>query len=251
MENDEVTESGDDVRGLSSTNRQARQPRVGGPVADVPSNDPERPSTRGRGDAHPTMQARPARDERLDGAGAGRGDPDPIFRIGVDGATGVQSRLRARPHDAARPGDRAQVYERLPAEVADTILVAGRRAVDEQAVQQLEYTLDVQGDGRGTTRAWSWRAAQRIRPHRQGLHGPHASGARARARAGLQPRRRQIDAELPRARRRGGVLLGVNRALERAAGIPEEAWIWKSLLDAVHREAGHAAGHRTSNGCAR
>lgn len=75
--------------------------------------------------------------------------PDPIFRIGIDG------RYRGFKVDSVEhlstPPDEVigrTVHERLPSGVADLLLAAGRRALEEGAPQQLEYTLEVAGEQR-------------------------------------------------------------------------------------------------------
>ena len=153
--------------------------------------------------------------------------PDPIFRIGVDG------RYRGFKVDSERdlmtPPDEVigrTVHERLPAEVADAILAAGRRAVDEQAVQQLEYTLDVQGDG---PRDYEGRVV---------ACGPDEFVLIVRDFTDRTRQERELERERDFSRAvvrstpsflalvdEDGILLGVNRALERAAGIPEQEWI--------------------------
>ena len=75
--------------------------------------------------------------------------PDPIFRIGIDGVYRgfkVDSEL-----DLLTPPDQVigrTVHQRLPRDVADAVLSAGRRAVDEQEPQHIEYTLEVRGEVR-------------------------------------------------------------------------------------------------------
>ena len=75
--------------------------------------------------------------------------PDPIFRIGLDG------RYRGFKVDSAEdlltPPDEVighTVHERLPPDVADLLLAAGRRAVEDGTPQQIEYALEVAGEQR-------------------------------------------------------------------------------------------------------
>jgi PAS domain S-box-containing protein len=153
--------------------------------------------------------------------------PDPIFRIGVDG------RYRGFKVDSERdlmtPPDQVigrTVHERLPTEVADAILAAGRRAVEEQEVQQIEYSLDLQGDG---PRDYEGRVVacgpdefvlivrdftDRTRQERELERERDFSRAVVRSTPSFLA---LVDGE--------GILLGVNRALERAAGIPDEEWV--------------------------
>ena len=118
------------------------------------------------------------------------------------------------------------VHERLPPHVAEAILAAGRRAVAEQEVQQ-HRVLD--GASRGEERDYEGRVVacgpdefvlivrdftERTRQERVLERERDFSRAVVRSTPSFLA---LVDDE--------GTLLGVNRALERAAGIPEEAWI--------------------------
>ena len=81
--------------------------------------------------------------------------PDPIFRIGT------QTLYRGFKVDSAEhlltsPDEviGRSVHERLPGDVADAVLAAGRRAVEEGVLQNIEYTLEVQGETRTTKGAY-------------------------------------------------------------------------------------------------
>jgi PAS domain S-box-containing protein len=154
--------------------------------------------------------------------------PDPIFRIGVDGRyRGFKVDSEA---DLLTPPDEVigrSVHERLPADVADAILSAGRRAVDEQQLQHIEYSLDV----RGAKRDYEGRVVacapdefvlivrdftERTRQERVLERERDFSRAVVRSTPSFLA---LVDEE--------GTLLGVNRALEVSAGIPEDSWIGK------------------------
>ena len=143
------------------------------------------------------------------------------------------------------------VHERLPPHVAEAILAAGRRAVDEQEVQRIEYSMELRGGGarlRGPCRRVRPR---RVRAHRPRLHRTDAPGARPPARARLQPRGRPLDAELPRARRRRGHAPGREPRARAGGRDPRGVVARPPLLEAVHRRGGRRAGAgRTSCGCA-
>ena len=152
--------------------------------------------------------------------------PDPIFRIGTDGVyrgfkVDSEADLLTSPDDVLG----RSIYERLPQDVADAVLAAGRRAVAENTLQNIQYTLDV----RGEVREYEGRAV--------------ASGddefvliVRDFTDIARQARALESERDFSRAVVRStpsflalvdeeGVLLGVNHALERAAGIPESAWV--------------------------
>jgi len=152
--------------------------------------------------------------------------PDPIFRIGTDGVyrgfkVDSEADLLTSPDDVLG----RSIYERLPQDVADAVLAAGRRAVAENTLQNIQYTLDV----RGEVREYEGRAV--------------ASGddefvliVRDFTDIARQARALESERDFSRAVVRStpsflalvdeeGTLLGVNQALERAAGIPETAWV--------------------------
>jgi PAS domain S-box-containing protein len=152
--------------------------------------------------------------------------PDPIFRIGVDGI--YRGFKVDSERDLLTPPDQVigrSVHERLPEEVATAVLAAGRRAVEEGVLQHIEYSLDVEGaqhdyEGRVvasgpdefvlivrdfTERAHQARVLERERDF-------------SRAVVRSTPSFLALVAE-------DGTMLEVNRALERAAGLPEESWL--------------------------
>jgi len=161
--------------------------------------------------------------------------PDPIFRIGVDGIyrgfkVDSEDHLMTSPDEVIG----RTVHERLPASVADAILSAGRRAVAEQEVQRLEYSLTIRGE-------------ERDYEGRVVACGPDEFVVIVRdfTERTLQERILQSERDFSRAVVRStpsflalvdeeGTLLGVNRALERAAGITEESWLglpfWERFL---------------------
>ena len=152
--------------------------------------------------------------------------PDPIFRIGVDGV--YRGFKVDSERDLLTPPDQVigrSVHDRLPRDIADAVLAAGRRAVEEGELQHIEYSLDIGGEthdyeGRVvasgddefvlivrdfTDRARQARVLERERDFSRAVVRSTPSFLAL------------VDEE--------GVLLGVNRALERAAGIPEPSWL--------------------------
>ena len=152
--------------------------------------------------------------------------PDPIFRIGVDGI--YRGFKVDSERDLLTPPDEVigrSVDERLPADVAAAVLAAGRRAVEEGVLQHIEYSLDVEGEkheyeGRVvasgpdefvlivrdfTERSRQARVLERERDFSRAVVRSTPSFLAL------------VDEE--------GTMLGVNRALERAAGLPEESWL--------------------------
>jgi PAS domain S-box-containing protein len=152
--------------------------------------------------------------------------PDPIFRIGVDGV--YRGFKVDSEEDLLTPPDEVigySVHDRLPVGVAEAVLAAGRRAVEEQEPQHIEYSLDVHGavhDYEGRVVACGPDEfvlivrdfTERTRQERELERERDFSRAVVRSTPSFLA---LVDPE--------GVLLGVNRALERAAGIPEESWI--------------------------
>jgi PAS domain S-box-containing protein len=161
--------------------------------------------------------------------------PDPIFRIGTDGV--YRGFKVDSEEDLMTPPDEVigrSVHERLPPHVAEAILAAGRRAVDEQEVQRIEYSMELRGEERDyegrivacgpaefvlivrdfTDRTLQERILERERDFSRAVVRSTPSFLAL------------VDGE--------GMILGVNRALERAAGIPEESWIglpfWKLFI---------------------
>jgi PAS domain S-box-containing protein len=161
--------------------------------------------------------------------------PDPIFRIGVDG------RYRGFKVDAEvdllTPADDVigrTVHERLPEHIAEGVLSAGRRAVEEGVLQRVEYSLEIHGE----LRDYEGRIV---------ACGPDEFLLIVRD---FTERTRQAQ-ELERERDFSytvvrstpsflalvddtGTIIGVNGALERAAGLPEESWLglpfWEVFL---------------------
>jgi PAS domain S-box-containing protein len=152
--------------------------------------------------------------------------PDPIFRIGVDGIyrgfkVDSERDLMTSPDDVIG----RSVHQRLPADVADAVLSAGRRAVAEGQLQHIEYSLDVGGEIRDyegrvvasgedefvlivrdfTDRAQQERVLERERDFSRAVVRSTPSFLAL------------VDGE--------GTLLGINHALEQAAGSPEESFV--------------------------
>jgi PAS domain S-box-containing protein len=152
--------------------------------------------------------------------------PDPIFRIGTDGI--YRGFKVDSEEDLMTPPDKVigwSVHDRLPPHVAEAILAAGARAVAEQEVQRIEYSMEL----RGEVRDYEGRVV---------ACGPDEFVVIVRdfTERTLQERFLQRERDFSRAVVRStpsflalvddeGTLLGVNLALEHAAGIPEESWI--------------------------
>jgi PAS domain S-box-containing protein len=154
--------------------------------------------------------------------------PDPIFRIGVDGVyrgfkVDSERDLLTSPDEVIG----RSVHERLPADVADAMLAAGRRAVEEGELQHIEYTLEVDGE-------------QRDYEGRLVACGPDEfvfivrDFTKQRRQARELERERDFSYAVVRSTPSflalvdgDGILLGVNQALERAGGFAEEAWLGK------------------------
>ena len=161
--------------------------------------------------------------------------PDPIFRIGVDGV--YRGFKVDAEQDLLTPPDGVighSVHERLPAHIAEGVLAAGRRAVEDGVLQRVEYSLEIRGELRDyegrivscgddefllivrdfTERT---RQAQELERERDFSYAVVRSTPSFLA---------LVDET--------GTMLGVNRALERAAGLPEESWLglpfWKVFL---------------------
>jgi PAS domain S-box-containing protein len=158
--------------------------------------------------------------------------PDMIFRIGVDGryrGFKVDSEL-----ELLTPPDEVigrTVHERLPEDIAGDLLAAGRRAVEEGVVERIEYSLEM----RGELRDYECRVV---------ACGPDEFVVIVRD---FTERTRQAQ-ELERERDfsyavvrstpsflalidEDGTIIGVNRALEDAAGLPEEEWIGRPFWE--------------------
>jgi PAS domain S-box-containing protein len=152
--------------------------------------------------------------------------PDPIFRIGTDGV--YRGFKVDSERDLLTPPDEvigSNVEERLPPDVASAVLSAGRRAVVEGVMQRIEYSLEIQGE----VRDYEGRAV---------ACGPDEFVLIVRDFTDRARQARELERERDFSRTvvrstpsflalvdANGLMLGVNRALERAAGIPEEAWI--------------------------
>ena len=152
--------------------------------------------------------------------------PDPIFRIGLDGVyRGFKVDDEA---DLLTPPDEVlgrSIHERLPPEIAARVQDAGRRAVTEGTLQHIQYNLEV----RGQTREYEGRAV---------ASGDDEFVLIVRDFTDLSQQARALERERDFSRAvvrstpsflalvdEEGVLLGVNRALEQAAGIPEHEWL--------------------------
>jgi PAS domain S-box-containing protein len=158
--------------------------------------------------------------------------PDPIFRIGTDGIyrgfkVDSEQDLMTSPDEVIG----RSVHERLPGHVAEAILEAGRRAVAQQEIQQLEYSLELRGE-------------ERDYEGRVVACGPDEFVLIVRdfTERTRQERSLQRERDFSRAVVRStpsflalvdedGTLLGVNRALERAAGIPEASWVGRPFWE--------------------
>ncbi len=158
--------------------------------------------------------------------------PDPIFRIGTDGLY-RGFKVDSAEHLLTSPDEviGRSIHERLPGDVADAVLAAGRRAVEQGVLQNIEYTLEVQGETRdyegrlvacGTDEfvfivrdfTEQRRQARELEQERDFSYAVLRSTPSFLA---------LVDGD--------GVLLGVNRALARAAGIPEAAWVGRPFWE--------------------
>ena len=164
-----------------------------------------------------------------------RAIPDPIFRIGVDGI--YRGFKVDNERDLLTPADQVighSVHERLPPHIAEGVLAAGLRAVEDGVLQRVEYSLEIHGE----LRDYEGRVV---------ACGPDEFLLIVRD---FTERTRQAQ-ELERERGFSyavvrstpsflalvddtGTIIGVNRALERAAGVPEESWLglpfWEVFL---------------------
>jgi PAS domain S-box-containing protein len=158
--------------------------------------------------------------------------PDPIFRIGTDGV------YRGFKVDSARdlltsPDEviGSTVHERLPADIADAVLAAGRRAVAEGELQRIEYTLEV----RDEVRDYEGRLVA-CGPDEFVFIVRDFTAQRRQARE--LERERDFSYAVVRSTPSflalvddEGTLLGINRALEKAGGLAEEAWLGKPFWE--------------------
>ena len=152
--------------------------------------------------------------------------PDPIFRIGIDGV--YRGFKVDSERDLLTPPDQViglTVHQRLPLDIADAVLSAGRRAVEEQEPQHIEYTLDVRGEVRDYEgRVVASAPDEFVLIVRDFTERTHQERALERERDFSRAVVRSTPSFLALVDE-DGVMLGVNHALERAAGIPEESWI--------------------------
>ena len=152
--------------------------------------------------------------------------PDPIFRIGIDGV--YRGFKVDSERDLLTPPDQVigwTVHQRLPPDIADAVLTAGRRAVLEQEPQPLEYTLDVRGEVRDYEgRVVASAPDEFVLIVRDFTERTHQERALERERDFSRAVVRSTPSFLALVDE-DGIMLGVNHALERAAGIPEESWI--------------------------
>jgi PAS domain S-box-containing protein len=158
--------------------------------------------------------------------------PDPIFRIGTDGV--YRGFKVDSERDLTTPPDQVigrTVHERLPPHIAEAVLTAGRTAVAVGEIQHIEYTLDVQGE-------------QRVYEGRLVACGPDEfvfivrDFTELRRQALELERERDFSYAVVRSTPSflalvdaDGILLGVNRALELAAGIPEPQWLGRPFWE--------------------
>ena len=158
--------------------------------------------------------------------------PDPIFRIGTDGVyrgfkVDSERDLLTSPDDVIG----RTVHERLPADIAEAVLAAGRRAVAEGELQHIEYSLAV---------------GEEIRDYEGRLVacGPDEFVFIVRDFTAQRRQARELERErdFSYAVVRStpsflalvddeGTLLGVNRALETAGGFAEEKWLGKAFWE--------------------
>ena len=158
--------------------------------------------------------------------------PDPIFRIGTDGVyrgfkVDSERDLLTSPDDVIG----RTVHERLPADIADAVLAAGRRAVAEGELQHIEYSLAV-GD---EARDYEGRLVA-CGPDEFVFIVRDFTAQRRQARE--LERERDFSYAVVRSTPSflalvddEGTLLGVNRALETAGGFAEEKWLGKAFWE--------------------
>ena len=158
--------------------------------------------------------------------------PDPIFRIGTDGVyrgfkVDSERDLLTSPDDVIG----RTIHERLPADIADAVLAAGRRAVAEGELQNIEYSLEV-GD---EARDYEGRLVA-CGPDEFVFIVRDFTAQRRQARE--LERERDFSYAVVRSTPSflalvddEGTLLGVNRALEKAGGFAEETWLGKAFWE--------------------
>ena len=158
--------------------------------------------------------------------------PDPIFRIGTDGV--YRGFKVDSERDLLTSADNVighTVHERLPADIAEMVLAAGRKAVAEGALQHIEYALDVEGE----SREYEGRLVA-CGPDEFVFIVRDFTAQRRQARE--LERERDFSYAVVRSTPSflalvddSGTLLGINRALELTSGIPEETWIGRPFWE--------------------
>ena len=168
--------------------------------------------------------------------------PDPIFRIGTDGVyRGFKVDSEQDLLTSADDVIGHTVHERLPADIAEMVLAAGRKAVAEGELQHIEYSLDVAGESR------EYEGRLVACDHDEFVFIVREFTAQRRQARELE-RERDFSYAVVRSTPSflalvdaGGTLLGINRALELSSGIPEETWVGRPVLGALHRHRGRPA----------
>ena len=158
--------------------------------------------------------------------------PDPIFRIGTDGVyRGFKVDSERDLLTSADDVIGHTVHERLPADIAEMVLAAGRKAVAEGALQHIEYSLDVEGE----SREYEGRLVA-CGPDEFVFIVRDFTAQRRQARE--LERERDFSYAVVRSTPsflalvdESGTLLGINRALELTSGIPEETWIGRPFWE--------------------
>ena len=161
--------------------------------------------------------------------------PDPIFRIGVDGVyrgfkVDSEFDLLTSPDEVIG----RSVHERLPPHIAEDVLAAGRRAVEDGVLQRVEYSLEIRGELRDYEgRIVACGADEFLLIVRDFTERTRQAQELERERDFSYAVVRSTPSFLALVDDTG-TMLGVNRALERAAGLPEESWLglpfWKVFL---------------------
>jgi PAS domain S-box-containing protein len=161
--------------------------------------------------------------------------PDPIFRIGVDGVyrgfkVDSEFDLLTSPDEVIGHS----VHERLPAHIAADVLTAGRKAVEDGVLQRVEYSLEIRGELRDyECRVVACGADEFLLIVRDFTERTRQAQELERERDFSYAVVRSTPSFLALVDDTG-TMLGVNRALERAAGLPEESWLglpfWRVFL---------------------
>ena len=158
--------------------------------------------------------------------------PDPIFRIGTDGVyRGFKVDSERDLLTSADDVIGHTVQERLPPDIAEMVLAAGRKAVAEGELQHIEYALDVEGE----SREYEGRLVA-CGPDEFVFIVRDFTAQRRQARE--LERERDFSYAVVRSTPSflalvddSGTLLGINRALELTSGIPEETWIGRPFWE--------------------